>query len=456
MTSEDFRVRMEKVMPCLGQRVEMNSSPDFRREPDVVVGGGAGGLELVTRMSRRANSRLVLVDRSLGHVWKPRLHEIATAMQNQATAESSFLGHSLHHGYRFELGALQAIDPAAHRISLAELAGPDGGQLLPERQISYRRLVLALGSEENDFGTPGVRERCLFLNTPDQAMEIRARLLAAAFRLARAQQDSLSIVIIGGGATGVELAAEIGGALDALWVHEPALERARVKITVVEASDRLLNANPKEVSEYATDTLKRRGIALALSERVASVDAQGVELASGRRIEAELVVWAAGIRGPALLERMPDLPLSRSGRVQVDATLQCEGVPGVYAFGDCAEWTDPESGRAAPFTAQVAAAQATYLARMFRRIDAGREARPFSFRSAGAFVSLGDGFAAGNLTTRFGRHSRDRFIQGLSARLVYAALYRHHELTVHGWRAAGARWLVDRISRVYEPALKLH
>ncbi|MGF6346668.1 NADH dehydrogenase [Variovorax sp. W2I14] len=427
----------------------------------VVIGGGAAGLEFLTRLARqrphgRGRQGLVLVDRALAHVWKPRLHEIATAMQNQSAAESSFLAHANAHGYRFEIGALRSIDPSAHEVHLDALTGPDGRELLPPRTIGYGQLVLALGSEENDFGTPGAREHCLFLNTPAQAMQIREALLARAFRLARGQQEALSIAIVGGGATGVELAAEIRDAMDALWQHEPGLERDRVRLTVIEGADRLLAANPPEVSEYAQASLSRRGVAMALAERVVAVDANGLALASGRRVDAELKIWTAGIRGPRVLEDSPALPRSASGRVRVDERLQCEGVPRVHAIGDCAEWIDPASQRPAPYTAQIASAQARYLARAFALRMAGYEPPPFRFKTAGAIVSLGEPGAAGNLTTRFGRRSRDRFIQGMSAQLVYAALYRRHEFEVHGWPRAMARWLAERLSRSYEPAIKLH
>jgi NADH dehydrogenase len=430
----------------------------------VVVGGGAGGLELVTRLSRQAPGEgrsggppsVVLVDRALGHIWKPRLHEIATAMQSPAAAESSFLGHASAHGYRFEIGDIQQVDPVSHTVTLAPLLGPDGEDVLPERTVAYGRLVLALGSEENDFGTPGAREHCLFLNSTGQAVQIRDALLLGAFRVARGEQDRLSVVVIGGGATGVELAAEINHAIDALWVHEPTLERSKVQLSVVEAADRLLSANPPEVSAYAARALQARQVELVLGERVAGVDARGVQLQGGRRIDAQLRIWTAGIRGPRVFEQMPSLPRTRSGRVQVDAELRCVGLPDIYAIGDCAEWVDPVDGRAAPYTAQVASAQARYLSTALKARAAGQAVAPFRFESAGAIVSLGDRGAAGNLTTRIGRHSRDQYVQGYSAKLVYAALYRRHELTIHGWRGALARLLSDWLGRTYQPRLKLH
>lgn len=434
--------------------------PADGRAPTVVVGGGAAGLELVTRLARahagQPPSPIVLIDRELGHVWKPRLHEIATAMQSPLGAETSYLGHSRAHGYRFEIGTLQQVDPDARRVFLAPLLGPDGKPVLSARSILYGRLVLALGSEENDFGTPGAREHCLFLNSTAQAVKIRDALLTAAFRMARGEASQLSIVVIGGGATGVELSAEIRHALDALWEHEPGLDRSRVRLTVVEGSDRLLSANPPQVSDYAERALSARQVQLIMGDRVASVDDEGVVLRSGRRIDAQLRIWTAGIQAPRVLERSPGLPRSRSGRMAVDDKLCCIGLSNVYAIGDCAEWVDVETGRAAPYTAQVASAQASYLADALMVQASGKAPEPFRFKSAGAIVSLGDRGAAGNLTTRFGRKSHDQFVQGLSARLVYGMLYRRHELAIHGWRGALARLLGDWLARTYQPKLKLH
>ncbi|RYY83627.1 MAG: NAD(P)/FAD-dependent oxidoreductase [Comamonadaceae bacterium] len=327
---------------------------------------------------------------------------------------------------------------------------------MPARTLAYGRLVLALGSEENDFGTPGAREHCLFLNSPDQAIRIRDALLIGAFRVARGQQDRLSVAVIGGGATGVELSAEIRRAIDALRTHEPALDRSCVHVTVIEASERLLSAGPPEVSDYASTMLDGQQVDVILGDRVARIDADGVLLQSGRRVEAQLRIWTAGIRGPGVFAQIAALPRTPSGRVAVDARLRCVGLPDIYATGDCAEWTDAQTGRPAPYTAQIAAAQARYLATALAAADAGRLLAPFRFESAGAIVSFGDRGAAGNLTTRFGRRSRDHFVQGLSARLVYAALYRRHELAIHGWRGALARLLSDWLARAWQPVLKLH
>lgn len=442
-----------------------DKTPPGQCLPTVVVGGGAGGLELVTRLCRRlrgpgagpgaaAPAGVVLVDHSLGHLWKPRLHEIATAMQSPVAAESSYLSHAQVHGYRFELGSLQAIDLEQRSLVLRALTAADGQVVLPARSIPYGRLVLALGSEENDFGTPGAKAHCLFLNTTQQAVKIRDALLVAALRLAHGQQQTLSVLIVGGGATGVELAAELRHAIDELQLYAQGLRPQQITLTVVEAADRLLSANPVPLSDYAASVLRRQNVQLVLGEQVKGVDASGVVLGNGQRIEAQLKIWTAGIQGPRVLAAIPGLPLSPSGRVRVDARLRCTGLPDVYALGDCAEWTDPATGKPAPYTAQVAAAQARYLAKAL----AGQapDAAPFHFQSGGAIVSLAEHGATGNLTTRFGRDSREHFIQGASARWLYALLYRRHEVAIHGWGRALARLAAQWLAQSYQPTVKLH
>lgn len=439
----------------------VKQAPPAQQLPTVVVGGGAGGLELVARLCRRLRGRgaaaqagVVLVDHSLGHPWEPRLHEIATAMQSPAAAESSYLSHAQVHGYRFEWGSLQAIDLERRSIVLRELAAPNGQTILPVRQIAYGQLVLALGSEENDFGTPGAQAHCMFLNTTQQAVQIRDALLVAALRLAHGQQQTLSVLIVGGGATGVELAAELRHAIDQLQLYMQGLRPQRITLTVVEAADRLLSANPVPLSDYAASVLRRQNVQLVLGERVRAVDASGVVLGSGQRMEAQPKIWTAGIQGPRVLAQMPGLPLSPSGRVRVDARLHCIGLPDVHALGDCAEWIDPATGKPAAYTAQVAAAQARYLAHALT--GQASSAAPFLFQSGGAIVSLAGHGATGNLTTRFGQGSQEHFIQGASARWLYELLYRRHEAVVHGWGRALARLAAQWLAQSYQPTVKLH
>lgn len=223
-----------------------HSSPQL---PTVIVGGGTAGLELVTALAKKlrttaAKSPLVLVDKELGHVWKPRLHEIATATQDVVSAESSFLSHSKTHGYQFELGRLDSIDFLKGAISLAPLLGPDGQTVLPRRDLHYGRLVLALGSDSNDFGIPGVREFCHFLNSTAQAEGIRQRLLPLFLRVTRGLQPSMSVIIVGGGATGIELAAEIYHSMDRMRTFGPPIQPEQMRMTVIEAGQRVLSSSP--------------------------------------------------------------------------------------------------------------------------------------------------------------------------------------------------------------------
>jgi NADH:ubiquinone reductase (H+-translocating) len=250
--------------------------------------------------------------------------------------------------------------------------------------------------------------------------------------------------------------AELHRSVEALQGMEPGMSLAKVHFTLIEAADRLLSGNPAELSQYATDFLETRDCRLMLGKRVREVDDKGVHLASGEFVEADLKIWTAGVRGPRVLKDAAGLSIAASGRVKVDEWLQCEGVPSVYALGDCAEWVNPRTGRPAPYTAQVASAQARYLARALDPSYLGRKVLPFEFVSKGSVVSLGPQEAAGTLTTRFGQQSKDHYVQGISAHWLYGSLYRRHELTTLGWRRAFARFLVDHLEKTYSPAIKLH
>lgn len=169
------------------------------------------------------------------------------------------------------------------------------------------------------------------------------------------------------------------------------------------------------------------------------------------------MIWTAGVQGPAALSKLSGIAMSSAGRVRVDGQLRSVNCRGVCALGDCAEWTDPQTGMAAPYTAQVASAQARYLAKLLVQEDkATTRLQSFRFASKGSVVSLGGEGAVGNLTTRFGQRSKDQLIQGFSAKWLYSLLFRRHELAIHGWGRAAARLVVERLERSYKPSIKLH
>ena len=147
----------------------------------VVVGGGAGGLELVTKLGRKlgmsGKAQITLVDRNRTHLWKPLLHEVAAGSLDAGVDALSYQSHARNNGFEFQLGSLTNIKRDEKRIVLAPIVGEKGEQVLAERELTYDYLVMAIGSVSNDFNTPGVRDNCIFLDSPDQAFRFHGLLM---------------------------------------------------------------------------------------------------------------------------------------------------------------------------------------------------------------------------------------------------------------------------------------
>lgn len=293
----------------------------------VIVGGGAGGLELACKLGRKLGREAVtLVERNLFHVWKPSLHEVAagTLDIHQEGLSYEMLAHD--NGFRFVFGPMTGLDTAAREVTVAAVRDEAGEELIPERRVPYDTLVLAIGSTSNYFGVPGAAEHTVSLNAPADAERFRLtmlRLLVAAERKRAAGEDAqVDIVIIGGGATGVELAAELR---EASVVHSHygfrRIDPVRdVRISLLEGADRILSPLPEKVSDAAARLLRQRHVRIETGCRVASIGPTEVTDAQGRRFPADLVVWAAGIKAPRLLESL-GLPTARNGAVLVGPDL---------------------------------------------------------------------------------------------------------------------------------------
>ncbi len=436
----------------------MNNVPHI-----VVVGGGAGGLELVTRLGhklgRRQRARITLVDATQTHVWKPLLHEVAAGSLDANANEVSFRAHARRHHYEFQPGRMAGLDRQAQEIVLQAFVDTNGAEVVPERRIPYDTLVLAVGSTANDFGTPGAREHCLFLDSLTEARRFHGLLLNAFLRknyLAQAgTAQTLDISIIGAGATGVELAAELRLASRELPVYGMNnLKPDDIRISVIEAADRILPALPQRLSEAATRQLKRLGVHVVTGQPVKEVREQLVVLRDDQTIQSEMTIWAAGIKAPAFLADLDGLETNRGNQLVVNQTLQTSQDDRIYAFGDCAACPQPETGRTVPPRAQAAHQQADALAATLVNQLAGKAAVPFIYRDYGSLINFSRYTTVGNLMGNLS--GRSLFIEGRVARLFYLSLYRMHQVALHGFLRTGVIWLMDRISRAMHPRLKLH
>ena len=433
----------------------------------VIVGGGAGGLPLATllgdRYGRDGSVQVTLVDANATHVWKPLLHEVAAGRMDADAHDLDYLAIAHWHGFRFRQGAVSALDRGRREITIDAVVSVDGEAVLPQRKLGYDTLVICVGSVSNDFGIPGVARHPISLDTLADAERFHRKLLAACVRAdARASEGlpaRVNIVIIGAGATGVELAAEIrqttrahaGYGLDHL---EPAKD---IRLTLIEAAPRILPPLSEHVASAATELLARLDVNVHTGERVTEVLADGVHTASGAFYPADLIVWAAGIMAPEFLSDLDGLEVNRAHQLVVLPTLQTTRDPDVFAFGDCAAapWLGQQKqGTILPPRAQVAHQQATFLGRAFKARLKGKPLPEFRFHDFGSLVSLGELSAVGNLMGRLLGGSL--LIQGLIARVMYASLYKMHQVSIHGV----FRVVFDTIGRFLrerlEPRVKLH
>jgi NADH dehydrogenase len=431
----------------------------------VIVGGGAGGLELATRLgdklARRRLAAVTLIDMARAHLWKPLLHEVAAGTMDLGVHELDFLAQAHWHHFQYRVGEMIGLDRARREVELAAYIDAEGVEVTPRRTFRYDTLVIAVGSQSSDFGTPGVREHAVSLDTPVQAKRFHNRLVNAAIR-AHAQAeplrpDQLHVALIGAGATGTELAAELHYATRQLVAY--GLDRIDpekdVKLNLIEAAERILPALPERLSTAASALLEKLGVKIHTSARVTEVTAGGVTLANGDFIPAELVVWSAGVKGPDFLQNLDGLESTRANQLAVRPTLQTTRDDDVFAIGDCAAcpWLGQE-GRTVPPRAQAAHQQASHLARQIKRRLAGEPLAPWRYRDFGSLVSLGEYSTVGSLMGVL--LGANLWIEGLFARLMYLSLYKMHELALHGPTKVTLDTLARLITRRTEPHVKLH
>ena len=427
----------------------------------VIVGGGAGGLELACKLGRKLGpSNVTLVDSRLYHIWKPSLHEVAagTLDIHQEGLSYQMLAHD--NGFTFLYGPLIALDTVNRTVGVGAILSDVAEEIVPQRVVTYGSLVMSVGSTSNYFGVPGAKDHTISLNATEDAERFRLKLLKlltnVELRKDKEPDASVNIVIIGGGATGVELAAELreaSGVYATYGFHR--LNAIKdVRITLLEGAPRILAPLPERVSNAALKLLNQRGIEVVTDTRVTSIEAHQISVATGAVYPADICVWAAGIKAPDLLATL-GLPTTRSGQIDVDGTLAVKGVPHVYALGDCAACIDGH-GKPVPPRAQAAHQQADYLLKNFMLLEAGKpvQSKQYIYRDYGSLVSLGTSTSVGSLMGSL--KGLSWFVEGFFARLMYVSLHLMHHQAVLGTVRTGvlavARFLIKRTT----PLVKLH
>lgn len=423
----------------------------------LIVGGGAGGLELATslgnRFGKKKKAEITLVDANSTHLWKPLLHEVATGALDTGIDEINYRAHGRQHGFQFQLGRMNALDRQAKQITLEAIVDEDGNQLVPKRTCNYDLLIMATGSVTNDFGIKGVSKHCYFLDGTTQAVRFHKRLLNEFLRVnAQEEHDVLHVAIVGAGATGVELSAELHNTVDVLGSY--GLEKMTSKnlnVSIIEAGGSILPALPAKISSAVTHELGKIGVSIRTQTKVVEATQEGFITSEGELIPAQLKVWSAGVKAANFVATL-GLETNRNNQIIVNKHLQSEDEH-IFALGDCACLLQ-EDGKPVPPRAQVAHQQAEHMFKLIKAKLSNKPLPEFIFNDKGSLVSLSGYSTVGSLMGNLSKGSM--MVEGRIARLVYVSLYRLHQIALHGYWRTFLMTLSGHINKVIRPKLKLH
>lgn len=420
----------------------------------IIIGGGAGGLELAAKLGRKygrgvGSEHVLLIDRSIVHIWKPTLHEVAVGTLNPQQEGLLYTTLARLNHFSFMLGELTAFNPQERTLTIAETRDEDGSLLVPAATISFNKCVLAIGSGSNSFGTQGFEHAHVLENVAD-AQRFQKYLFGRFLQTAHSDKRCLNIAIIGGGATGVELAAEMTEAYQEMHQIIGSANRFRLEINLIEAAERILSAMPERVSQQSMEILERKQINVHTHTRVQEITAQSVITDQGI-LPTDIVIWAAGIKA-AESNGSFGLQTNHLNQFVINDKLETSAKY-VYALGDCSSLTLADGSRI-PATAQAAHQQAAYLAKL---LWAAVQEKPFQetfvYNDSGSLVSLGFDQGVGNVSANPMRHF---FIEGILAKWAHMSLHLMHHFAVLGLRRtillAMARLVTKRVSG----RLKLH
>ncbi|KQT83092.1 FAD-dependent oxidoreductase [Aurantimonas sp. Leaf443] len=423
----------------------------------LVLGGGAGGLELAVALARRDDLAVTLVDRVGSHLWKPRLHEFAAGTVDSSLAEMSFYMLAKMRSFRFEEGTVERIDRADRRVHLAAIEGRDGRPGAAARTLGYDLCVVALGGVTTDFGTPGVAEHAVRLDARRDADRFRESFVTLMIG-ARASRRPVEIVIVGSGATGTELAAHLRFAERAFFERPARPDEASggtlLGLTILEAAPEIMPGADEGLRRSVSDRLRSLDVSVRTGARIAAMTAREVRAEDGEVWPADIAVWAAGLVGHPVLARLADFALDGKGRILVDERLRSSVDPAIYVLGDAASLTPAGAKAPLPPTAQCASQEAAYLAEAIPAALDGRTPSPFRFADKGRLISLSHAGSVGTISGLVGRN--DMLVDGRFAIAAYHSLQRRHQWSVLGPLRGTVAILADAVTPTRGPALKLH
>lgn len=425
----------------------------------VIVGGGAGGLELATqlgqKLGKKDKAQILLIDKNRTHIWKPLLHEVATGSLDSDLDGVVYSAHAAKHGYQFQLGTFCGLNADAKQLSMAPIVDDAGYTLLPERHIDYDKLVIAIGSVSNDFNTPGVKDHCFFLDSHQQANRFHNALLDSFTRVHQSDSiNKLNIAIVGAGATGVELSAELYHVTEMLKVYGLSKMTAeKLNIHLIEAGPRILPALPERIASSARRELSKLGVNVMENTRISEATSEGFVTADGDLIEANLMLWAAGVKAPDFIKTIDLFELNRANQILVKPSLISTIDEAIYVIGDCCACKQAD-GSFVPPRAQSAHQMAECVEKNLIHELNGEPREAYTYVDYGSLVNLSKFSTVGSLMGNLTKNSM--FVEGKIARLVYISLYRMHQRAIHGTLKTIGLWFAEKVMRVVRPRMKLH
>ncbi|WMY95290.1 MAG: NAD(P)/FAD-dependent oxidoreductase [Arsenophonus sp.] len=430
----------------------------------IIVGGGAGGLELATKLGnnlgKKNKAEIILVDRNPIHLWKPLLHEVAAGSLDCSIDAISYLAHASNHFFSFQLGCLKNIDREKKTITLEIRYDSQGKVLISERKLDFNILVMALGSVSNDFTIDGVKENCIFLDNPYEAHRFHHEMLNLILnykniKKINKKKNAINVAIVGGGATGVELCAELYNTIVQLinYGFLKNIEKDILNVTLIEAGERILPTLPIRISTVVHNELKKIGVCILTKTLVTKANADGFYTQLGKKIDADLMVWVAGIKAPDFMKKIGGLKTNKINQLVVTSTLQTTLDNSIFAIGDCACCSKKDGGFVPP-RAQAAHQMAILCYKNIIALLQGKALKDYTYKDHGSLISLSHFATIGNLMGNLMRS--DMMIKGSIARIMYFLLYRMHQIVLHGYLKTILIMLVSGINRIIRPKLKLY
>ena len=352
------------------------------RQRVVVLGGGFAGIGAARKL-KDADVDVVLVDKHDYHTFQPLLYQLATGL-----LETTAVGHSLRDLVKDQDNAtihkapVAAVDLGTREVRFEGLA-----------PITYDYLVLALGAEVNFFGTEGAAEHAFPMYTLSDALKLKNHVLerweAADKDGALVDDGALTVVVVGGGPTGVETAGALAELYRSNFVTDyPTLPQEKARVVLVEAGDEIFAMFKPNLREYAKDALEQRTVEVMTGARVQSVEPTRVTLATGDVIPAHTLVWGAGLQGNGLVQSL-GIELQRGNRIAVGPDLELPGHAGVFVVGDVAAITDSKTDQVLPQLGSVALQSGEHVGETISRRVAGKSTKPFAYKDKGTMAAIG-------------------------------------------------------------------